>query len=373
MIPCGNAYFQPQACCQHNDNCLESSVCYNSEHGVTYVAGCTDKEYNASVCPDKFDDSGELGQQAQKREPVTPFSTRETIQKEANYDHSTDAPWLGMAYCDDNSNNWVLCDQTGHPGTIVNPDPCACPTATAQRSMTLNQAQGIQETASLPGATGLPIGWNAEFYPTVPSTLSQPTSSSVRPSTGAITSSFPSTVEPTPSLASNIPSPPYPTGFNTSAKIGTAIGAAVFGIILLALVGFFVLRRRQPSDKQRQNNNPHGAGEKGAAPNPDPDPNTDPRTIGVAYGSGTLDVSQLSINAGSPRPSELENKAARPWSMISELDNGYDGCDPGGQGHMEAIMEASHGQNLGRGHARSQSEPSPSELEAPRGVVELPG
>lgn len=62
MIPCGNAYFQPQACCQHNDNCLESSVCYNSDHGVTYIAGCTDKDYNASVCPDKFDDAGELGQ-----------------------------------------------------------------------------------------------------------------------------------------------------------------------------------------------------------------------------------------------------------------------------------------------------------------------
>lgn len=67
MIPCGNAYYQPQACCQHNDNCLESSVCYNSNHGVTYVAGCTDKEYNASVCPDKFDDAGELGQTRKKR------------------------------------------------------------------------------------------------------------------------------------------------------------------------------------------------------------------------------------------------------------------------------------------------------------------
>lgn len=60
MIPCGNVYFQPQACCQHEDYCLQSSVCYNAAHGVTYVAGCTDKEYKASVCPDKFDDAGEL-------------------------------------------------------------------------------------------------------------------------------------------------------------------------------------------------------------------------------------------------------------------------------------------------------------------------
>lgn len=375
MIPCGNAYYQPQACCQYNDNCLESSVCYNSDHGVTYVAGCTDKEYNATVCPDKFDDAGELGQTTKEENGF--LLTRETKQGTLTTMLFPEAPWLGMAYCDDNSNNWVLCDQKGHPGTIVNPDPCACPTATAQRSMTLNQAQGIQETASLPGATGLPIGWNTDFYPTIPSSLPQPTassSSSIRPAT--TTASSTSSAEPTPNIASNIPSPPYPTGFNTSAKIGTAIGASVFGIILLALIGFFVLRRRQPSDKQRNDNNLHGAGEKGApSANPNPDgPDSDPRTIGVAYGSGTLDVSQLSINAGSPRPSELENKAARPWSMISELDNDYDGCGgSGGKGHMEAIMEASHGQNLGRGHTRSQSEPGPSELEAPRGVVELPG
>lgn len=61
MIPCGNAYFQPQSCCQHNDHCLESSVCYNAYYGVTYVAGCTDKLYDARVCPDKFNDPGEFG------------------------------------------------------------------------------------------------------------------------------------------------------------------------------------------------------------------------------------------------------------------------------------------------------------------------
>lgn len=255
--------------------------------------------------------------------------------------------------------------------------------------MTLNQAQGIQETASLPDATGLPIGWNTDFYPTVPSTLPQPTSSSssssFHKSSTAIASSSNTSTEPTPAIASNNPSPPYPTGFSTSAKIGTAIGASVFGIILLALVGFFILRRRrsQPKEKQQRDDDlGHGPGSEKEAPppsgtTPDPDP---PHTIGVAYGRGSLDVSQLSITAvTSPGPSELENKAARPWSMISELDNGYDGGSSGGgggggQAYMEAIMEArSHGQNVGHGHTRAHSEPGPSELEAPRGVVELPG
>ncbi|KAJ4418354.1 hypothetical protein N0V82_005635 [Gnomoniopsis sp. IMI 355080] len=342
MIPCGNVYFQPQSCCQHNDHCLESSVCYNSDHGVTYIAGCTDEGYDASVCPNKFDDA--------------------------------EAPWLGMAYCNDTSNDWVLCDQRGHPGTIVDPDPCACPTATAERSMTLNQAQGIAETASLPDATGLPIGWNTDFYPTIPSALLT-SSSLARSSTGdtATPATYPSTTEPTAAAAASKPNSPARTGFNTSAKIGTAIGASAFGIILLALAGFFILRhRRHHHPKQHQQDLHNDAGEKVTSADPDPDPDT----IGVAYGSGRYDVSQLSI--ASPGPSELDNKAARPWSLVSELDNGLDGAScgtayAGGQGHMAAIMEASHGQNVGRGHGgRVQGEPGPSELEAPRVMVELP-
>lgn len=287
-----------------------------------------------------------------------------------------DAPWLGMAYCNDNSNDWVLCDQSGHPGTIVDPDPCACPTATAQRSMTLNQAQGIAETASLPNATGLPIGWNTNFYPTMPSAL--PTSSSIArssPGNTANSASYSSTTEPTASAASNA-SPPLHAGFNTSAKIGTAIGASAFGVILLALVGFFILRRRR---RHHHHHHPtqhqQGLHDDGAEKTPNAEPDPDPDTIGVAYGSGRYDVSQLSI--ASPGPSELENKAARPWSLVSELDDGHDGASrgayAGGQGRMAAIMEASHGQTAGRGHGgRVQGEPGPSELEAPRGMVELP-
>lgn len=58
MIPCGNAYFGHVGCCQALDSCLSNSVCYNGQFGVTYLTGCTDPEYGADVCPDKFDDSG---------------------------------------------------------------------------------------------------------------------------------------------------------------------------------------------------------------------------------------------------------------------------------------------------------------------------
>lgn len=59
MIPCGNDANDHIACCQAGDNCLESSVCYNPEYGVTYVSGCSDPSYEHPSCPNKFNDNGE--------------------------------------------------------------------------------------------------------------------------------------------------------------------------------------------------------------------------------------------------------------------------------------------------------------------------
>lgn len=56
MLPCGNDYFGHIACCQAGDYCLESSTCYNSHYRVTYIAGCTDPEYQHQSCPLKFTD-----------------------------------------------------------------------------------------------------------------------------------------------------------------------------------------------------------------------------------------------------------------------------------------------------------------------------
>lgn len=53
MLPCGNDYFGHVGCCQHDDDCLLDSTCFNNEYGVTYVAGCTDPTYNDTTCPSK--------------------------------------------------------------------------------------------------------------------------------------------------------------------------------------------------------------------------------------------------------------------------------------------------------------------------------
>lgn len=303
-----------------------------------------------------------------------------------------------MSYCNDTSDDWVLCDQKGHPATLESPDPCACPTATAERSMTLNQAQGIAETASLPAATGLPINWNTDFFPTIPSVL--PSSSTTAHSTRASTTAAShSNTSPTSSISSTTStaaitattadpsSPPFPTSFTTSARIGTAIGASVFGILLLALLGFFILRRRRRQQPAELNDASNDGGGGNKTPGPPPPPDSAPpdrRIISVAYGSGTHDVSQLSH--APPPASEPDNKSARPWSMVSELDgsdNGGGGGGGGGGGYgagagpMAAIMEASQGRGVGcHGHATcyggEQGEAGPSELEAPRRAWELP-
>lgn len=59
MMPCGNDANDHVACCQAGDYCLESSVCFNGDFGVTYIAGCSDPDYEHPSCPNKFDHFGE--------------------------------------------------------------------------------------------------------------------------------------------------------------------------------------------------------------------------------------------------------------------------------------------------------------------------
>jgi len=53
FIPCGNWVFGHIQCCQAGDFCLDDNACYNSKHGTTYLAGCTDSDYADPSCPNK--------------------------------------------------------------------------------------------------------------------------------------------------------------------------------------------------------------------------------------------------------------------------------------------------------------------------------
>lgn len=52
-FPCGNAELGDKTCCQGGDMCLSSKACYNGRYGITYLAGCSDPEYQHPSCPDK--------------------------------------------------------------------------------------------------------------------------------------------------------------------------------------------------------------------------------------------------------------------------------------------------------------------------------
>lgn len=53
FIPCGNDVLGHKPCCQATDVCLEYNACYNGDYGVTYLAACTDHQYEDASCPSK--------------------------------------------------------------------------------------------------------------------------------------------------------------------------------------------------------------------------------------------------------------------------------------------------------------------------------
>ncbi|KAI3393405.1 hypothetical protein diail_4300 [Diaporthe ilicicola] len=349
MIPCGNDANDHAACCQAGDNCLESNVCYDIAFGVTYISGCTDPSYKHPSCPDKFDHS--------------------------------ETPWLGLSYCNGTSNEWVLCDQKKKPATLSKPDTCYCPTDEDDRSMTLSQSSIIKGTASLPTALCESIQFSRGYYPTIKarpttataSAISSATSASASASASSPLSSSPfstaatATNGATPFIAPQDPSHTSQTqesGLSTGAKIGTIFGA-VAGTLLLALMAtvcLYLRRRRQKQQLQKEEEDRAvdnfingGTGSKGGAAS-----EPDPLNLGIAVGSaagggGAPDNASTSTGPYTPALSEIDTKAARPWSLRSELD-------------PDATMRSFHA----AGPAAGQARPAPSELAA-HPIAELPG
>ncbi|KAK0642043.1 hypothetical protein B0T16DRAFT_334981 [Cercophora newfieldiana] len=57
-LPCGNSALGHASCCSAGDMCLSFNACFNSRWGVTYLAGCTDRNYQDPSCPHKDDENG---------------------------------------------------------------------------------------------------------------------------------------------------------------------------------------------------------------------------------------------------------------------------------------------------------------------------
>lgn len=278
-----------------------------------------------------------------------------------------------MAYCNGTSDVWVLCDQKKKPATLTKPDFCYCPKDEDDRHKTFSQFSIIMGTASLPINTLESIQFSVGHYPTLNPgrSTTAPTASSTDSSESSSTpSSTPTSPSPTAEATPTGTFAPYNlspgTGLSTNAKIATIAGG-VAGALLIAilLVAFLCFRRRQrkrqlqiEEENRAVDDFMHGETKSGAASEPDP------LSIGIAHTTTTASSS----SPHTPALSELDTKAARPWSLRSEL---------GGGGAPSA--RSSYGTSLGHGGSPGQggtgghaARPAPSELAA-HPIAELPG
>ena len=268
----------------------------------------------------------------------------------------------------------MLCDQKKQPATLTKPDPCWCPKDEHDRPYRLVQSSIIPGTASLPTLAGGSIQFSVGHYPTlnpdpVTTTMTAgPTASAGSSSIilSVLSTSLSPTAESTGTDRAAPPDPSGGTGLSPSGQAGAIAGGAAGAlIIVLLLAGFLCFRRRQKKrylqrqeeDRAVENFMNEGVINKGGAAS-----EADPLSLMIASAGGGGAQSPPSAASSSspdtPALSELDSKAARPWSLRSELDNNA-------SARSSYNTAGSHGSG---GQARR----APSELAA-HPIAELPG
>lgn len=283
-------------------------------------------------------------------------------------------PWLGLSYCNGTSDEWVLCDQAQHPITLTDPDPCWCPKDEDDRTATLSQSSIIPGTASLPtkilGSIQFSVGHYPTLNPELETTATTESPAATDGSSNTLPSSSPApTAEATGAELAAPPDQGDQTGPSTSARTGAIAGGAAgaFVLVLVLLMGFLCLRHRQKKkylQKQQEERaienfmNEGVINKGGSATDPDPDP----LNLGIGIAHGGLSASPSGPD--TPALSELESRAARPWSLRSELENNNNNHAASARSSFSTA--GSHGDGVG------QARRAPSELAA-HPIAELPG
>ncbi|TPX11644.1 uncharacterized protein E0L32_007623 [Thyridium curvatum] len=299
FLPCGNDLFGRQTCCQAGDVCLSNHACYNGRFGVTYLAGCSDPEYRDGVCPDKG-----------------AFS---------------DQPWAGLVYCNGTSNQWVACKEKKKESTLTDADACWCPETS--RTVAFTAPSVLDNTATVPTSAGGSMGFNAGYVPsmTLPggggggggggsgqATSSQPTATRTSPSSTGGGQGTP-TAPPTEPPSSG-------GGMSSGAKIGVGVGVAAGGLVLLAAVLFLFFQRRRRRQQQR-GSELDGEGKLHRE-----------SSSGGATATATATAPATPGTPATTVVSELDSRAARPWSMRSELaDTHLNPATPTTAGHSPGL------------------------------------
>ncbi|KAI1265401.1 hypothetical protein F5Y18DRAFT_51465 [Xylariaceae sp. FL1019] len=239
FIPCGNDAFGHVTCCGKGDNCLADNACYGvhgqgdpSQYGhmLTYMAGCTDPDYEDSSCPDKkgIDDNS----------------------------------WIALTLCDD-TDVWAACSQPGNPSTLQPGATCTC-TVVASATVAFSDASSLDNLASLPQNTGDTISFFAGHTPTTPpggptgggtsasGDTTGTTGSTAGPTTFTTTGADGATVTvtqqgPTQTVGGDTGSG---SGLGQGAAIGIGVGVGVGAILILLALGAILWRRRKRRREQ---------------------------------------------------------------------------------------------------------------------------
>lgn len=253
----------------------------------------------------------------------------------------------------------MLCDQKKKPATLTKPDPCWCPEDKNDRTKPLKQSSVIELTASLPTTILGSIQFNTGYYPTV-NPNPKTTTFTANPTAGSGTTSSSSSSSAALTAAATAPADDGDEStLSPSGQIG-AIAGGVAGALLIAilLIGFLCFRRRQRKQQLKReeearavDNFMHGEIKSGAASEPDP--------VNLGIAPGTIPSPSIASSPDTAALSELDSKAARPWSLRSELDN---------NSSARSSYNTTAGGSGGIGQARS----APSELAA-HPIAELPG
>ena len=241
FIPCGNVAFGNIPCCESGHWCLSSRACFGL--GVTYLAGCTDSQYEDESCPNKGDYGSKL-------------NIKGTVASPLIY---TDQSWTGLVYCSGSSGEWSGCPNPSPPSgqniaTVFPITKTECTCTSASREALFTDAATLANWVSLPASTGMTVsiggGLDGKIpyqSPTTSDTTSMAASSTNDSgSTTKIASAAMTTDSANPTSTSSSPSTPTPAAASTHISSGQIAGAAAGGaiafIILLTLFSTFMQR-----------------------------------------------------------------------------------------------------------------------------------
>lgn len=223
--------------------------------------------------------------------------------------------------------------------------------------MTLSQSEVIWYTALLPTAQLESISFNTGHYPTRKPHTATATASSTATEESSSTPSSPAPTAVATTTAGVAPHDPNDeSGLSPSGQIG-AIAGGVAGALLIAilLLGFLCFRRRQRKQQLKREEEARAVDDfmHGEIKTSEPDP------VNLGIAPGTIPSPSIASSPDTAALSELDSKAARPWSLRSELDS---------NSSARSSCNTAAGSNGGIGQARS----APSELAA-HPIAELPG